>query len=299
LAGTGRADIAMEILKPPLTVRRIRILRLLALALLGLSILATWVPLGYTSPSPSPALAIAPASDAWSIQAKASDRASVVPSPGRVGQTALQLQVLPGDTDVAGSGSRAERTDAMIGAALTDAVEGREQWWGWSTYFPSDYRPTPSTAWNIFLDFHNTGSDGQANINFLADTNFDPPKLEMTVYGGSSPQTAKQSALAIGRAHRNQWYDFMLHVVWSSNPHVGLVELFLSGRRIGRPLHRATLYDGQGAYLKLANYREAGPQPSAILTAAVRRSPNFASAVKGFRPFAGWARRLTLSRAQR
>jgi hypothetical protein len=285
----------MEILKP-LTNRWS--LRLVAAALLVLSVAAACASSGRSSPSSSPPLALAPDSSVWSIQAKVPGRASVVPSPGRPGQTALRLEVVPGDTNVAGSGA-AERTDAMIGSSLTDAVEGRGQWWSWSTYFPNDYSPTPSTAWNIFLDFHNTGENGQANINFLADTHFDPPVLQMTVYGGSSPGSARQTTSSLGRVRRNQWYDFVLHVVWSSNPRVGLVELFLDGQRVVSPLHRATLYRDQGAYLKLANYREAGPRPSAILTAGVRRSRSFASAVQSFRPFAVWARRLTLSRARR
>ena len=235
-------------------------------------------------------LALPPNLNLWMPQEKESGRVSVVQSPGRAKQSAIRLEVMPGDTDVAGSGSGAERADAMIGSTLTDAVEGREQWWAWSTYFPSDYRPTPSTAWNLFLDFHNTGESGQANINFLADSHFDPPQLQMTVYGGPSPDRAPQSTFRLGRAHRNQWYDFALHVVWSSNPRVGSVELYLNGRRVVRQVHRATLYAGQGAYLKLANYREAGPQPSAILAAGVRRVESYDATVRSFAPYSAWAR---------
>jgi hypothetical protein len=235
-------------------------------------------------------LTLPPSLTLWMPQEKESGRVSVVKSPGRARQLALRLEVKPGDTDVAGSGSDAERADAMIGATLTDAVEGREQWWAWSTYFPSGYRPTPSTAWNLFLDFHNTGESGQANINFLADSHFDPPQLQMTVYGGASADSAPQSTFRLGPARRNQWYDFALHVVWSSNPRVGSVELFLNGRRIVKQVHRATLYAGQGAYLKLANYREAGPQPSAVLAAGVRRVESYAAAVRSFAPYSAWAR---------
>jgi hypothetical protein len=198
----------------------------------------------------------------------------------------LRLSVKPGDTDVAGSGAGAERTDAMIPTTLTDAFEGREQWWSWSTYFPADYRPTPSTAWNIFLDFHHTGDTGQANINLLADTHFDPPVMQLTAFG----QGAKQATFKLGPVIREQWYDFVLHVVWSANPRVGLIELYLNGRRVIRPQRRATLYAGEGAYLKLANYRQVGGQESAILTAGIRRTKSYAAAVKGFAPFSAWVR---------
>lgn len=270
-----------------------------ALAIMGFSLGAFFVTDGRTAPSSSsPPLSLAPGLPIWTVQAKDLSRASVVPSPGRAGQAAMRLEVMPGDTDVAGSGSNADRTDAMIPASVTDAAEGRDQWWSWSTYFPADYHPTPSTAWNIFLDFHNTGEDGQANINFLANAHVNPAMLEMTIYGGSSVANPPQTTLKLGRIHLNQWFDFTLHVIWSSNPRLGLVELYLDGKRIVRPLRRATLYAGQQAYLKVANYRQDGPQPSAILTAGVRRSSSFADAVRGFRPFALWARRLTLHPAR-
>jgi hypothetical protein len=240
----------------------------------------------------SPPIALPASLSVWEPQAKEDSRVSVVPSPGRPGQSALRLLVLPGDTNVAGSGPDGDRTDAMVGATTTGGVEGREQWWSWSTYFPSDYNPTPSTAWNGFLDFHNTGSSTMANVAFEADSHFDPPRLEMSVYGGAAP--AKQRLFRIGRLRREQWYDFILHVVWSSNPRRGLVELFLSGRPIVGPVRTATLYSGEGVYLKLSNYRLAGPMPSAILHAGVRRSTSYADAVNGFASVAGWARRLEL-----
>jgi hypothetical protein len=281
----------------PFTLRnRPRLQRLLAVAATAAFITAAIsVSLARTAPGSrlSPPLSIAAGSNAWSIQAPSDNLATVVPSPGRPGQNALRLQVLPGHAEAVGHSS-ADRTDAMIGAALTDAVEGREQWWAWSTYFPSDYNPTPSTAWNLFLDFHDTSPSGQANINFLVNAHFNPPVLQMTVYGGPSPDGAPQTTRRLAVLRLNSWYDFILHVVWSSNPHIGLVEVFLNGRELGRPLHAATLYSGQGAYLKIANYREAGPAASAILTAGVRRVRSLAAAADGFSPFDLWARRLTV-----
>jgi hypothetical protein len=228
-------------------------------------------------------------STTWSVQAKEPGRVTIVPSPGRPGESALRLNVKPGDTEVAGSGADAERTDVMIPSTVTDAREGREQWWSWSTYFPADYQPTPSTAWNIFLDFHHTGESGQANINLLADTHFDPPVMELTAYGAHTDQ----ATFKLGPVLRGRWYDFSLHVVWSAKPRVGLLELYLNGRRVIRPQHRATLYAGEGAYLKLANYRQAGGGDSAILMARVRRTRSYAAAVEGFAPYSAWARRIS------
>ena len=196
---------------------------------------------------------------------------------------------------MAGSGAGAERTDAWLPTKLTDAYEGREQWWSWSTYFPADYQPAPSTAWNCFLDFHHTGDTGQANINLLVDTHFSPPVMELTAYGADTGQATYK----LGSVVRERWYDFSLHVVWSASPRVGLLELYLNGRRVIRPQHRATLYAGEGAYLKLANYRMVGGADSAILTANVRRTRSYAAAVRGFAPFSDWARKSTSRRGAR
>jgi hypothetical protein len=266
-----------------------RTVALAAIALAGFGAAALWATTGRSAgASSSPPLALPASFDVWTVQAKDQSRGSIVPSPGRIGQSALRLQVLPGDTDVAGSGPGAERADAMVSASLTDAVEGRSQWWAWSTYFPADFNPTPQTAWNGFLDFHNTGDTGLANIGFQVDTHYADPRLEMTVYGGS--QAAAPSTFVIGRIRRLQWYDFTLHVVWSSDPALGLIQLFLDGKSIAGPARRATLWPGQDAYLKLANYREAGPAPSAILTAGVLRTTSYAAALRSFAPYAKWAR---------
>lgn len=222
----------------------------------------------------------------WIVQAKESSRVSVVPSPGRPRRLALRLQVDPGDTEVAGSGSDGERADVYVGTSVTDGYEGREQWWAWSTFFPSDYNPTPSAAWNLFLDFHNSGDKGQANIGFQVDTHFDPPKIQMTVYGGSLD--ARERRFTIGKLEREVWYDFVLHVRWSPSRRHGFVELYVNGERVVRRRALATLYPEQNVYLKVANYRLASSQPSAIITEGVRRGESYADVVRGFPDASRW-----------
>jgi hypothetical protein len=48
------------------------------------------------------------------------------------------------------------------------------------------------------------------------------------------------------------WYDFVYHVRWSSGPD-GFFDAWVNGARV-LSHQGATLYVGQGVYLKLANY---------------------------------------------
>lgn len=82
----------------------------------------------------------------------------------REGRYALRVEVRPGDNRVAGSGN-GERTELLIGSQATDGQEGREAYWAWSTFFPSGF-DAPMGAWNVFTQFHNSGTTGQANIQF-------------------------------------------------------------------------------------------------------------------------------------
>jgi hypothetical protein len=281
----GRNSIVHRL---PSSVRRVGLVAVLALAA-GVAVGGVQSHLAQGGTELSPPLNVGsslaylgdtPTPTSWIVQAKDASRVSLVPSPGRDG-SAIRLQVLPGDTEVAGSSSQGDRADVYIPSATTDGQEGREQWWAWSTMFPEDaYHLTPGTAWNLFLDFHQTGDTGQPNLSLLVNDHFKVPMLEMTVYGGKPNAGGK--GFLFSPLWQNMWLDFVLHVTWSSNPQVGFVELFMDGRLAVPKTRMATLYDGQGVYLKLANYRAASSEASTILHAGVRRASSYAEAIKGF-----------------
>jgi hypothetical protein len=83
----------------------------------------------------------------------------------------------------------------------------------------------------------------------------------------SSPTTVRYP---IGPVVRNQWYNFVYHVKWSSGPD-GFFDAWVNG--VQKMSYRGpTLYPGQGVYLKLANYHTAFGQPSSVVHARVIRS---------------------------
>lgn len=178
--------------------------------------------------------------------------------PVRLGNYSSRQHVEPGDNNVAGS-NQGERCDILRSGI--GAEEGNEMWYAWSTYFPSDYNPTPGSGWNLFADWHNSGS-GQANQNFEYNTSRNPAVLEVRTYGGC--QNCNVRTWTLGTLTKNQWYDFVQHIKWSSDSNVGFLEMWINGQNVVPFTRMATLYTGQGAYLKLANYRAPGGAASTI-----------------------------------
>lgn len=189
-------------------------------------------------------------------QAKVSGRASLV-NFGRDGGTALRLHTEPGDNNITGSGEM-ERNDLWLTQADTDGYEGREQWWAHSILLPDDFA-IPTWQMYVLFDFHNSNPGaGQANFHINNDPN---GNLVFRGYG-----EGVQYGAVIGKPQKNVWYDFVYHVKWSSASD-GFMEAWVNGKKI-LTYYGATLYAGQGVYLKLANYHTpvCDPYPACIGT---------------------------------
>jgi hypothetical protein len=213
----------------------------------------------------------APSDCGFYEQAKAPGRATLV-RPGREGGYAVRLRTHPGDNNVYGSG-RAERTDLSLSQAATDCYEGREQWWAHSIMFPDDYVDPPMSTpsqwnWGVVFDFHNSAPGaGQANFQITAmpvtaiaaDR---PTGLNFQVAYGTQAKPTLHHA-PIGPLVRNVWYDFVYHVKWSAGAD-GYITAWVNGA-LKMDYKGPTLYDGQGCYLKLANYHSAFGRPSSVI----------------------------------
>jgi len=211
----------------------------------------------------------------FGIHAKDPSRVTFVQADGR---PAVRLLTLPGDSNLYGSGAM-ERCDLRLGNYDTDATEGKEHWWSFLVRFPLDYMELPRSelgAWNtgLVLDFHNTADKGgQANMQLQAmpatATSPDRPiGLHVQVSGGD-PARPTVGQYPVGPIVRNRWLRFDCHVRWTAG--AGLFEGWLDGKQFMS--HKGpTLYAGEGAYLKLANYHTAHGKPSAVLHGRVIRA---------------------------
>lgn len=202
-------------------------------------------------------------------------------APVRQGGYAAQFTVKPGDAPL-GDGS--ERSEVEATQAQTGGFERSEQWYGWSTLFPSNLNPTPRTPWNYFVQFHDSQNDGCGpNVVLGVDTGKNPPRIKLRVRGGAVSLSTcaaqydrswEPAALAADR-----WLDFVLHVRWSSDPRVGFVEAWIGGTLVVPRTYTATLYTGDGVYLKEGFYRKPSQLTSTVYQDAMRRGDSYADVV--------------------
>ena len=192
------------------------------------------------------------------------------------GSTGVKLHTEPGDSNVNGSGTW-ERNDLQKGPDASYCREGQEEWWAFSIQFPTDYVFPPGPEAGIVMDFHHTGSSGQANWEIQTIPNIG---LRARGYGGSTVNGGKYEALipdpygAVANVTKNVWYNFVVHVKWSSG-NGGLMEGWLNGRKF-QAYQGATLYSGMSCYLKLANYHGAFGSPSSVIFDRVARGTSAA-----------------------
>jgi len=169
----------------------------------------------------------------WSgTEAAAADRLQVVTSPVHHGAYALRAQVDQGD--LVYGGCRAELF------AHTER-EGSERYYAWSTLFPSNY--PVSSAWQVFTQWHHSGSDGSPPLSFDAESE----QLRLISNGANTLWSAPLV--------RGVWHDFVFHVKFSSDPKAGFVEVWLDGARVLARTAVSTIYAGQTVYLKQGLYR--------------------------------------------
>jgi hypothetical protein len=214
------------------------------------------------------------------VQAKSSG-ATIVESPVREGRYAARFRVSPGDEAFGSHGG--DRAESVLTQAQTDGYEGQEQWWAWSIMFSPGFSSRADSDWNYFTQFHHTGSTGQVNVHFSANG-----QVMTFVVCNGVPQKSRCRKWNIDPDRVNsRWYDFVFHVRWSSSRKRGFVELWENGVSVVPFTRIATLYPGQGVYLKQGIYRTPQPRTSAIYVDGTRWGTGYPSVVDEF-PAGEW-----------
>ncbi len=177
------------------------------------------------------------------VQEVSRDRLQVVGMDGGDG-FALRAEVKQGDNPIHASGNRNELE------APPNEPDGSERWYHWQTLWPKDY---PSAdGWQLFTQFHHTGLTGS-------------PPVELFVRGERVVLNVQGIERWSAPLVRGQWHDFLLHVRWSPAVNQGFVELTYDGHQAIAHLDCATMFEGQGVYLKQGLYRDASIQPTAVV----------------------------------
>lgn len=187
----------------------------------------------------------------------------------RNGRQAIELVTHPGDDGVHGSGPWV-RDDLMLPPSPDYCNEGQEEWWAFSVLFPDGYA---NAELGDVMDFHANSSHGQPNLNLVA-------KGDWLLFAGfyGDVDNPRKFTGDIGRIQRNRWYDFVVHVMWSSKRD-GHMAAWVNGRKV--LMHDGpTLYPHLSCYLKLANYHTRTKRPSSIVFDRVIRGTSAAAVAR-------------------
>jgi hypothetical protein len=161
--------------------------------------------------------------------------ASIVSSPVAQGKYATEFQDFPHGTSTAPN----DRSETLATQAESGGYPGQEWYYGWYTDFPGpsqQFWPN-GDDWNDFVQFFST--DGNAWMYFGIAANNGTPKIYSD---GPYGHIILANPLAY-----DHWYHFVVHAVWSTDPSVGVFEVWLDGQK---------LISFQGATLKAATVPE-------------------------------------------
>ena len=193
------------------------------------------------------------------VQAVAADRIRVIPDLVRQGRFATRFEVRDGDNK---GGERAELARTAI-----KEKPGTEYFYGWSTYFASNF-PSPA-GWQEIIQWKGDDS-GSPPLSVDVDNNV--LKLQ------AGPQRADRTPLWKTTLERGRWLDFVVHVKWSPDAKVGFAEMWFNGAKVLERRALNTMYPGEENYLKQGIYRASSVNgPSVLWHDAMRVGTSYES----------------------
>jgi len=176
----------------------------------------------------------------WTSIDGLASRLTIVSSPVRQGSHSLRVELRSGD--FASNGNRNELVRDV------PETEGMDRYYAWSTLFDANY-PIQS-KWQVFTQWHHSGCCGSPPLEF--DVNGQTLGLERNPPNNSGTIELWSTPLV-----RGVWHDFVLHVIWSSNPDLGFIELWYDGQKVIAGKAFQTLFPGMVNYLKQGLYRDS------------------------------------------
>jgi hypothetical protein len=159
-------------------------------------------------------------------------RVQEVTSPAAQGHKAYQLEYRPGDDSY---GARCEigmGNPSKSGFPLFQ--EGDERWISFQVYLPDDY-PVDTPMWNVFFQIHQQGDGGCPPLSLQVQNN------QFKLFNSArNTYVLDTRQLWSGPAVRNRWVKFTIHLLNSTDPGTGFVELYGdldgSGQKLLMPL---------------------------------------------------------------
>jgi hypothetical protein len=205
-----------------------------------------------------------------------SGTATIVTSPVAQGQYATAFVDGP---HVGTDPCNCDRSEVAATQQESGGYPGQEWYYGWYTDFPGpsqQFWPN-GDGWNDFVQFFSTG--GSAWIYLGIGANNGTPKIISNGPWGNTP--------ILTPLQFDHWYHFVVHAIWSTDPSVGLFEVYVDGTKIFST-HAATLqnastpensnYTVPGMVLSQGFYRGASSFTNTVIQDGFCRASSYDAA---------------------
>jgi hypothetical protein len=211
-----------------------------------------------------------PGQNQWcATQLMRPEQIQVVPDPLNPTRPVARFEVKHGDAYKNYTDTRA----LVSGPPQLWEDEGSERWYRFQVMWPENWvgrypKWDQLNNGNAYSDggsvvewHHDAGGryeTGSAPLYFKADDH----DILMCLVDQATSTCREQKRLA--PLQRGKWHDFVVHAKWSSNPAVGLLEVWLDGQSVARETG-ANKYPGMKNYLLVGLYRNGHIGDPALL----------------------------------
>jgi hypothetical protein len=221
----------------------------------------------------------------YSVSEVGDTEAKVIRSPVRQGAAAAKFVTYPSTS--APNGDRAE-VDTSV--ANTGGFEGVNRYYAWSTMFPRSGNPkgfwSHAGDFNVFTQWHNEesacGNNLQLGIDATRGQNRVYSDLSIRAPGDCDNQLGTRHSI-LGTLRYDTWYDFIVHVKWSSRRQTGSYEIWMNGRQVLRKKLGATMWNSSGTYWKQGFYRAAFNAVNTVYQDGAIAANNLRTVTQNFR----------------
>jgi hypothetical protein len=186
--------------------------------------------------------------------------------PVRAGGHSVRFELDRRDGPV-NNGSRAE-----IGAEDPVEPRGAERWYGFSTYLPPNMSPharewTFDSAPEIIAQWHQVGGDCTTSVGCSPPLSLITEKGQYKISQNWQKNAGVSgkwdfSSISIGPYETGRWTDWVFHVIWSTDPNKGRLEILKDGNPVtgyeakDSPRRTDDFGDGKsGNYMVLGIYK--------------------------------------------
>lgn len=174
------------------------------------------------------------------------DSIQIVTAPVRAGKFALRID----GTNAARRKDR-DRIELQHQPKPPGTTEGTERYFGWSVYVPQKLT-----------------NDGHA-LGYFEVRNLWRQLMSFEVHGEdihySTRVPYRRHWMGKGKLTAGRWHDFVVHVLWSSDPEKGFVEVWFDGVKVVPLTKTATLFDENEAFFQLGLMRATIDVPETII----------------------------------